>query len=80
MEKLLQEGKIEFLSLSRPLMAEPGLPNRWLKGIGKETTACVSCNACLVFKEEFGCALKRKQIKREIFEERFSQVWRDSFK
>lgn len=80
MEKLLHEGSIEFVSLSRPLIAEPSLPNRWFNCIGKESTACVSCNACLVFKEEYGCALKRKRIKREIFEERFSQVWRESFK
>jgi 2,4-dienoyl-CoA reductase-like NADH-dependent reductase (Old Yellow Enzyme family) len=80
MERLLHEGGIEFLSLARPLIAEPGLPNRWFNCIGKETTACVSCNACLAFKEECGCALTKKKIKREIFEEGFSQLWRESFK
>lgn len=80
MEKLLHEGTIDFLSLSRPLIAEPGLPNRWFNGIGKEITACVSCNACLVFKDEYGCALRRKGIKRELFENGFSEAWRDSFK
>jgi NADH:flavin oxidoreductases, Old Yellow Enzyme family len=79
MEKLLQEGSIEFISLARPLIAEPNLPNRWFNYIGKETTACVSCNACLAFKE-CGCALKKKKIKREMFEEGFSQLWRESFK
>lgn len=29
MEKVLNESKIEFLSLSRPLIREPNLPNRW---------------------------------------------------
>jgi 2,4-dienoyl-CoA reductase-like NADH-dependent reductase (Old Yellow Enzyme family) len=80
LENLIQEGNLDFISLSRPLIAEPGLPNRWHKGIGKETTACVSCNACVVFKEEYGCAFKRRKIKLEMFEERFSQVWKDSFK
>lgn len=80
MEKLLHEGSIEFVSLSRPLIAEPDLPNRWFNCIGKVSTACVSCNVCLAFKEEYGCALRRKRIKREMFEERFSQLWRESFK
>lgn len=79
-EQLLLEGSIDFVSLSRPFIAEPGLPNRWLNYIGKESTACLSCNACLVFKEEYGCALKRKRIKLEMFEERFSQAWRETFK
>lgn len=78
-EQLLLEGSIDFVSLSRPLIAEPNLPNRWLNYIGKESTACISCNACLVFKEECGCALKRKKIKIELFEESFSQAWRETF-
>lgn len=80
MEKLLHEGSIEFLSLSRPLISEPNLPNRWFNCIGKETTACVSCNACLAFKEVCSCALGKMKIKRELFEEKFFQVWRESFK
>ena len=37
--------KIAFASLSRPLVCEPDLPNRWLQG---HTTPshCVSCNSC----------------------------------
>lgn len=80
MEALLQKGKVEFLSLSRPLILEPGLPNRWLSGVGKETAGCVSCNACLVFKEEYGCALARMKMNREMFEARLKAAWRDAFK
>jgi 2,4-dienoyl-CoA reductase-like NADH-dependent reductase (Old Yellow Enzyme family) len=47
MEKIMRDGKVEFLSLCRPLIAEPGLPNRWLEGRGSAITACVSCNKCL---------------------------------
>lgn len=32
MEKELNESKIEFLSLSRPLVREPDLPRRWQSG------------------------------------------------
>lgn len=80
MEKLIHQGKVSFFALSRPLIAEPGLPNRWLQGVGNETTKCISCNACLVFREEYGCALRRKNFKREMFEERFTQAWRAAFK
>ena len=45
MNALLNDSGIEFLSLSRPLVREPDLPNRWKRG---DTTParCVSCNAC----------------------------------
>ncbi len=46
-EKILKEGDADFVALSRPLIREPDLPNKWLKGIGSETCECISCNACL---------------------------------
>ena len=45
MESVLNEGKIEFLSMSRPLIFEPDLPNRWLGG-EKTPAKCISCNRC----------------------------------
>jgi len=45
MEKILRESKIEFLSLSRPLIREPDLPKKFLNGEQK-ISKCVSCNAC----------------------------------
>jgi 2,4-dienoyl-CoA reductase-like NADH-dependent reductase (Old Yellow Enzyme family) len=47
MEGIVRQGKVEFLSLCRPLIAEPGLPNRWLEGRGSELAECGSCNRCL---------------------------------
>ncbi len=46
-EKILSEGSADFVSLSRPLIREPDLPNRWLSGISSSTADCISCNACL---------------------------------
>lgn len=43
--KLIEEGTADFISLSRPLLREPDLINRWLRGDDKRA-ACVSCNAC----------------------------------
>lgn len=45
MEKILRDTKIEFLSLSRPLIREPDLPNKFLRGESK-VSKCISCNAC----------------------------------
>lgn len=45
MEQILNEGKIEFLSLSRPLVREPNLPLRWQNG-DTSPAKCVSCNMC----------------------------------
>lgn len=45
MESVLNEGKIEFLSLSRPLIREPDLPKRWQE-TDKSPAKCVSCNRC----------------------------------
>jgi 2,4-dienoyl-CoA reductase-like NADH-dependent reductase (Old Yellow Enzyme family) len=45
-EEILKEGSADFIALSRPLIREPDLPNRWLKGIGEITCKCISCNGC----------------------------------
>lgn len=45
MNKVLNDGKIEYLSLSRPLICEPNLINRW-QGGDCSPAKCVSCNMC----------------------------------
>ena len=45
MNAVLNEGKIEYLSLSRPLIREPDLIDRWQKG-ECSLAKCVSCNMC----------------------------------
>ena len=46
-EELLTQGITDFVSFSRPLICEPDLPNKWLKGSGKNTCKCISCNECI---------------------------------
>ena len=48
MNAVLNEGKIEYLSLSRPLFREPDLIDRWKRG-ECSPTKCVSCNMCYRF-------------------------------
>ncbi|MBR1672354.1 MAG: NADH:flavin oxidoreductase [Fretibacterium sp.] len=45
MENILNQTRIELLSLSRPLLCEPDLPNRLREG-GAAESRCVSCNQC----------------------------------
>ncbi len=46
MESLLKSNEIDFIGVARPLIREPNLPDRWLKGIGDESATCISCNGC----------------------------------
>ncbi len=61
-EKILAEGSADFAALCRPLIREPDLPNRWLKGIGGLTADCISCNACLGSLVEGGVRCIQKEI------------------
>ncbi|MFX1499825.1 MAG: NADH:flavin oxidoreductase [Promethearchaeota archaeon] len=50
-EKILQDNEVDFISLSRPLIYEPELPNRWQKG-DTTPTKCISCNSCFTIMEK----------------------------
>ena len=45
MEDVLNKTKIEMISLSRPLLREPDLPNK-MKANPSLISKCISCNAC----------------------------------
>jgi 2,4-dienoyl-CoA reductase-like NADH-dependent reductase (Old Yellow Enzyme family) len=60
-EKILAEGSVDFVSISRPLIRQPNLPNKWLKGIGGLTADCISCNACIGSLMEGGVRCLQKQ-------------------
>jgi 2,4-dienoyl-CoA reductase-like NADH-dependent reductase (Old Yellow Enzyme family) len=47
LEEIVQGGKVDFISMCRPFISEPDLPNRWLEGRGSSGTDCVSCNSCI---------------------------------
>jgi 2,4-dienoyl-CoA reductase-like NADH-dependent reductase (Old Yellow Enzyme family) len=46
MEKVIESGSADLVSMARPLVREPGLLNEWLKG-DWQPAQCVSCNRCL---------------------------------
>jgi 2,4-dienoyl-CoA reductase-like NADH-dependent reductase (Old Yellow Enzyme family) len=60
-ENLLQEGTVDFIALSRPLVIEPSLPNRWKNG-DLSPPLCTSCNAC--FREQpLRCSIRETLLK-----------------
>ncbi|MBU2550572.1 MAG: NADH:flavin oxidoreductase [Proteobacteria bacterium] len=60
-EEILASGAADFVALSRPLIRQPDLPNRWLSGDGPDKAACISCNACLPLGDlPTGCKAVKK--------------------
>jgi 2,4-dienoyl-CoA reductase-like NADH-dependent reductase (Old Yellow Enzyme family) len=45
-EAMIESGVADFAALCRPLICEPDLPNRWLRGRGDDEAACMSCDSC----------------------------------
>jgi 2,4-dienoyl-CoA reductase-like NADH-dependent reductase (Old Yellow Enzyme family) len=60
MESILEEGTADFISMSRPLIREPDLPNQWREG-RTERAACISCNNCWPGPGEYGIACRAPQ-------------------
>ena len=59
-EDILATKDADFVSFSRPLVREPDLPNRWIKGIGSRKVECDYCNNCFftLSKEGLHCPKK----------------------
>ena len=70
-EKLLQENKADFIAMSRPLICEPDLPNRWKSG-DFSPPLCNSCNSCYmsVLSGSVKCTIKKKLIRQRQKEEK----------
>lgn len=47
MECIIEEGKADYISLSRPLIIEPALPNKFKNGLQIESK-CIDCAYCLI--------------------------------
>jgi 2,4-dienoyl-CoA reductase-like NADH-dependent reductase (Old Yellow Enzyme family) len=46
-KNILNNESADFVSFARPLIREPNLPNRWMKGIGNDEVDCIFCSSCL---------------------------------
>ncbi len=70
-EKILQQEIADFIAISRPLIYEPDLPNRW-KNDDFSPPLCTSCNQCFgtVMAGSLHCPVKKKLEKRRKREEK----------
>ena len=65
-ERILEEGIAEFISMCRPLLREPDLPNRWKNG-DIEPAKCISCNSCYMtmLRGQVYCVVKKRIERRK---------------
>ncbi len=61
MEEFIKENIADFIALSRPLIYEPDLPNRWKNG-DLTLPLCTNCNGCLTVAatDTAYCVVKKK--------------------
>lgn len=61
-EKAIRDYCMDYISMARPLIREPGLANRWLQG-DRKRAMCISCNKCFMPGREEGgiyCVIEKK--------------------
>jgi len=62
-EKAIRDDGMDYISMARPLIREPGLPNRWSKG-DRGPARCISCSKCFMAGIEEGgiyCVIEKKE-------------------
>jgi 2,4-dienoyl-CoA reductase-like NADH-dependent reductase (Old Yellow Enzyme family) len=70
-DKLLKEDAVDFISMSRPLIREPNLPNRWKNG-DLTPAKCIRCNTCYMamMSGEVHCVVEKRLEKKKIREKK----------
>jgi len=66
-QKAVNQDKMDYIAMSRPLIREPGLPNRWLRG-DRSPATCISCNKCFIPGMKEGgiyCVLEKKERQKK---------------
>ena len=63
-EKAIRDNGIDYISMARPLIREPGLPNRWMQG-DHSPAKCISCSKCFLPGLQEGgiyCVTEKKEL------------------
>ena len=82
LEEIIKSEITSFISMSRPFICEPDLPNRWLAGRGKRRADCISCNMCLTTMREgiVHCLFKADKEKHRETQKFYTEYWRNFMK
>jgi len=56
-EQAIGEGKIDFLAMGRPLLADPELPNKLKQGRLEDIRWCLHCNNCIRLALPLSCTV-----------------------
>ena len=62
MEDILLDSEIEYFSLSRPLLCEPDLINKWKRN-AQAKVRCLSCNKC--WDEDGNVCIQNRKAKEK---------------
>lgn len=62
LQSILEETAIQYFSIARPLLCEPGLVKKWKENPDYKPR-CVSCNGCYR-KGEVGCVIRERMMRR----------------
>ena len=57
-EKILEEGKADYVALGRALIADPEWPLKAMRGEEKSIRRCVSCNECVMARHYEGLPIR----------------------
>jgi len=56
-EKAVGEGRVDYIALGRPLLADPELPCKLRDGRSDEIRRCIHCNNCVRLKLPLSCTV-----------------------
>ena len=58
-DEIVRDGKADLVSMGRPLISDPHMPNKAKEGRFEEINLCISCNRCIqtLRKEAVRCAV-----------------------
>lgn len=70
-EEILNDNVADFISLSRPFLFEPDLPNRWKSG-DLSPAKCISCNSCYMtmMTGPVHCVVRKKRERSRLRKEK----------
>jgi 2,4-dienoyl-CoA reductase-like NADH-dependent reductase (Old Yellow Enzyme family) len=66
MDSAIKEGKTDFVSMARPLLLEPDLPNKFKHG-ESEISKCDNCNICVIAVDTVPIRCHKDEFKQKCY-------------